>query len=200
MSYRLLILPVVAVLAFAAMGCQLHTRANEAGFDLPPAPSAATLPYSVSAMHVQFIGSKNYLFTPTRVSFDEMASCLSPVVGSIRHLSAAGQILPADSMLLVYHDPSEDPSVPFDLEIGVPIRGASTLPPAGFEVRPLPAFYCATLLYRGPVKLLGKAYDKLIREMIERGLVPSEETRESYLVWDSPDSSKNVVQIEVGIR
>ncbi|HWE03193.1 MAG TPA: GyrI-like domain-containing protein [Tepidisphaeraceae bacterium] len=200
MSHRLLILPIFAALAFAASGCQLHNRAADAGFDLPPAPSAATLPYSVSAMHVQFVGGKAFLYSPARVSFNDEASAVAPVVASLKRLTATGQISPADSILLVYHDPSEDPAVPFDLEIGMPLRAAPTLPPPGFQVRPLPAFRCATLLYRGPLKLLNKAYDKLILEMIERGLVPSEETRENYLVWDEPDSPRNVVQIEVGIR
>jgi hypothetical protein len=50
------------------------------------------------------------------------------------------------------------------------------------------------------MKLLPKAYDKLIPEMIAAGLIPSDETRESYEVWESPDSPNNVVQIEVGIR
>ena len=200
MSNRLLMPLISALLAFAAMGCQLHNRAAEAGFDLPPTPSSGTLPYTVSSMHRQFVGPKNYLYVPAHVSFDDEASSIAPVVAAIKQLTSSGQISAADSMLLVYHDPSEDPSVPFDLEIGVPLRAVPAHLPDGFQLRTLPAFRCATLLYRGPLKLLNKAYDKLIREMIDRGLVPSEETRESYLVWEASDSPKNVVQIEVGIR
>lgn len=102
-------------------------------------------------------------------------------------------------MLFVYHDPSENPAKPFDLEIGVPVRDAAGLP-SEFQVRNLPAFHCATLLYRGPLRLLNKAYEKLIPEMIKAGLVPSDETRESYIAWESPESKNNVVQIQVGIR
>jgi effector-binding domain-containing protein len=200
MSHRLLILPLLAVTAFAAMGCQLHNRANEAGFDLPPAPNSATLPYSVSPMRVQYVSDKTYLFTAIKTCFDDEPAAVLPIVATLKRQMAAGELTASDPILLIYHDPTEDPSIPFDLEIGRPIGSVPAMPPPGFAVRRLPGFRCATLLYRGPLKLLGKAYDKLIGDMIARGLVPSEETRESYLVWDEPESSKNVVQIEIGIR
>ena len=140
-----------------------------------------------------------FVYAQARCSFSELASTAAPVLGELQRAIASGRIRPAGAPLFIYHDPSEDPDKTFDMEIGVPVREAGA-PPAGFAVRQLPAFHCATLLYRGPMRLLNKAYEKLLPEMINAGLVPSVEMREEYLVWESPQSAGNVVQIEAGIR
>ena len=116
-----------------------------------------------------------------------------------RSYAGSGKARADGPILLIYHDPSEDPAVPFDLDIGLPVRVPAAVGNT-FHVTVLPAFRCATAIFRGPMTFLPNAYNKLIPDMIAAGLVPSGETRESYVVWKAADSSENVVQIEVGIH
>jgi effector-binding domain-containing protein len=182
----------------ATTGCQLHPRPTDAGADTLPAPTPA-LSFHISHMRIQMMPPADYLYASSHTSFDDISAPASQTIPALGKLVTSGTVQAAGPVLFVYHDPSENPSVPFDLEIGLPLRAAPASPIDGFTTRKLPAFRCATVIYRGPMKLLPKAYDKLIPEMIAAGLVPSNQTRESYLVWESPDSPNNVMEIEVGI-
>lgn len=172
---------------------------SDAWTDAPPAVAAVPLPYSISAMHVQSMHRGGYVFTPLRTTSRELPDLATRQIAELNALGGAGRLTSAGPPLFVLHDPSEDPDAPFDLDVGLPVNDATALPP-GYSYRALPAFACATVLYRGPLSLRDKAYDRLIAEMIATGLTPSAETRESYLAWDDAASANNVILIEVGIR
>jgi len=199
MTGRLLMCVLVALAACAAGGCQLHPHVVEASADLPPTAPSPALPYRVSEMRVQTVPAMTYLYSSTRTNFDELAEPASLAISTLKQLSVSGRVQSLGSILFIYHDPSEDPAEYFDVEMGLPVP-EKTSPPAGFSLRMLPAFHCARMIYHGPLALLPHAYDKLIRLMIAANLVPSEETRENYLVWEDAESLNNVIRIEVGIR
>ena len=152
-------------------------------------------------MRIQTIPATSYLYSLTRTSFEDIAIPATQAISKLRHLTTIGEAPthPVRCFLSITIRRKIYPT-PFDLEIGLPLRDSpaaatgwiSPANPAGISLR--------SVIYRGPMKLLPKAYARLIPEMIAAGLVPSVETRESYVVWESPDSPKNVVQIEVGIR
>jgi len=198
MFHRLLVSFLGCALLSAAGGCQLHPRPVESETELPPGPAEAQSPFTLSHMHVQTMRATPWLYTSTRTSFIDMPGPASQAIARLRQLTASG-LRPAGPILFIYHDPTEDLAKPFDLDIGLPLRDTIAAP-ADLKIEMLPAFRCATVTFRGPLKFLPKAYDKLIPEMIAAGLVPSDQTRESYLGWEGPDSPNNVVLVEVGIR
>lgn len=179
-------------------GCQVHPRALEPLPELPPATRPDQPPYTVSRMRVQTVQPLNYLYVPVRSSFQDLPQTAGPIVATLRQPGPARAAI-AGPCLFIYHDPSENPSKPCDMEIGHPVRD-DTSAPGGLRLRHLPAFRCATVVYRGSLRNLDQAYARLIPEVIAAGYIPSEESRESYLVWEGPDSPGNVVQVEVGIR
>lgn len=187
---------VLAILP--GVGCQPHPRSLEPEPELPAVDGPANAPFTISLMRVRTIRAMNYCYTPARSSFQELPQTSARAVAALRK-SAAGRLDFIGPCLFVYHDPSEDPSQPCDIEIGYPVA-ENAAAPEGLAVRRLPAFRCATVTYRGSMRHLDQAYAKLIPEIIAAGFIPSDETRESYLVWEGPDSTGNVVQIEVGIR
>jgi effector-binding domain-containing protein len=189
---------VTAFLA-ATGGCQLHSRPVDANGDSPAAIAAPPLPFRVSNMRVHTVRGMTYLFSSTRSNYNDiMTSGASSALAALRQITAGGA-RPAGEILFIFHDPTEDPTVAFDLDIGVPVPD-KTPAIGGFKVRKLPPFRCASMVYRGPLKHLRRAYDKLIPEMIAAGYVPSDELRESYTVWEGAESPNNVVEIQVGIR
>ncbi|MDB5354922.1 MAG: transcription activator, effector binding protein [Phycisphaerales bacterium] len=187
-----------AVLLFVGIGCQVHPRALEPLSELPLATRPDQPPYSVSRMHVQTMPQVSYCYVATRSSFQDLPRTAGPIVAALQQSVIVRSAI-AGPRLFIYHDPSEDPSKPCNMEIGYPV-GGDTPAPAGLQMRRLPAFRCAAVIYRGSMRHLDEAYAKLIPEIIAAGYIPSEESRESYLVWEGPDSPRNVVQIEVGIR
>ena len=151
-------------------------------------------------MRIQNLRAMTYLYSSTRTSFDSISeSGTARTVSTLQQFMTAAGVRPTGPMLLICHDPTEDPAALFDLEIGFPVS-EQTPAPGDFKIRTLVPFRCATMVYRGPLKHLRRAYDKLIPEMIAAGYVPSEQSRENFLVWEGAESSNNVVEIEVGIR
>lgn len=198
-NVRCLAMPSLYALVLAsAVGCQPHARSLEPEPEMPAATRPADAPFTISPLRVQTLSPMNYCYVPVRTSFQELPQTSLRVVAAVRK-AAAGRLSFTGSCLFVYHDPGEDPAQPFDMEIGYPVA-ENAAAPAGLSVRNLPAFRCATVTYRGPMRHLDEAYAKLIPEIIAAGYIPSDETRESYTTWAGPDSAGNVVQIEVGIR
>lgn len=181
---------------FFVGGCQLHSRPLDA---IEPAPVVAPPSYSLSQMHLQTVRGTLFLYTPLHVSFNDLSEPMGRAVLNLRRLIASHQISPTGPVLLVYHDPSEDPDKPFDVDIGVPVAGP-VAPPFPLRITRLHCFHFAAVTYRGPIALLPRAYDQLLREMIEAGLVPSEQTRESYVQFRDAESAENEIEIEVGFH
>jgi effector-binding domain-containing protein len=199
MTHRVLLLMLVSALLYAAGGCQFHPRPVEGNVEPSSPVSGSTLPYHVSNMRIQTEPAIAFLHSSMLTNFEDIEDPTLRTIASLRQLIASSGLRPSGPILFVYHDPTEDPGAVFELEIGIPVSG-STAATGDFTVRTLPSFRCATMVYRGPLNLLALAHDKLIREMIAAGFIPSDQTRESYLVWEGADSSKNVVQVEVGIQ
>ena len=187
-----------AALMLAGIGCQVHPRALEPLSEPPPATHPDQQPYSVSRMRVRTMPQVNYCYVATRLGFQDLPRTCGPIVASLQQLVPMRSAV-AGPCLFIYHDPSEDPSKPCNMEIGYPVRDDAPAP-ARLRMRRLSAFRCATVIYRGSMRHLDEAYAKLIPEIIAAGYIPAEETRESYLTWEGPDSAGNVVEIEVGIR
>ncbi|HZL38609.1 MAG TPA: GyrI-like domain-containing protein [Tepidisphaeraceae bacterium] len=150
-------------------------------------------------MRVQTIGRTGFVYLATRTSMNDIAKPAGQMKTALGEAVSSGVLRPTGPMLFIYHDPSEDPAKPFDLEIGFP-TDSENAPPGQFKFRRLTPFRCATVIYRGPMKDIGQAYDRLIPQIIAARHVPSDQTRENYLSWKGPDSPNNVVQIEVGIH
>ena len=155
-------------------------------------------------MRVQTVHRMTYLYSSTTTNFDDFSGLdVSRTVAALQQAAASGGMPPTGNMLFVFHDLTEDPDASFELEIGFPVPDTALgKKPVtdDFKVRKLAPFRCASMVYRGPLQHLRRAYDKLIPEMIAAGYVPSEESRENYTVWEGAESSNNVVEIQVGIR
>ena len=64
------------------------------------------------------------------------------------------------------------------------------------QIRWLPPFHCATVLYTGSLQHLGEALGRLDQAMKEQGLKSTGEYREQYLYWEDDQSPNNVMLLQ----
>lgn len=85
------------------------------------------------------------------------------------------------------------------MEAGVPVKAGT--PAAGAaQVKTLPPYRCASLLYWGSLEQIGQAYETLNRAIQDAGLERSGEGREWYYHFEGDGSPNNVIGLHMGIR
>jgi effector-binding domain-containing protein len=122
---------------------------------------------------------------------------LSQAFGEVYGHLAAQEVAPEGPPFVIYHGtPVADD--PFDVEICAPVDRA-TDPPAGWQVRELPAGLFATLLHVGPYDTLGTAYEEITEWIGSHGLAVAGPPREVYLSGPDtpPDRVKTIIELPV---
>jgi DNA gyrase inhibitor GyrI len=157
---------------------------------------------SIGEMRIQTIPAMSYLFTPAETAFAEMAQ---PVIKGMERIFGAAteaKLLIARPTMLVYQgNPHFHPTERFKMEIGVIVaQGTAIEAQDDLKIRRTEPFKCATILYTGPVKEQGQAYQKLIPAIAAAGLRPTGEEREMCLYWEGPESASNVFMMMIGIE
>jgi hypothetical protein len=155
----------------------------------------------IGEMIVQTIPPRQYVFAKIETDFASMGP---PIVQALRGIDAAAReqklSLWGPTMHYYYKAPHRSPSEPFTMETGqfVPDDVKAI---GKYEVRELPEFKCASLLYVGTIgPSIGDAWQALYRGVRAKGLKPTDEERELYLYWEGVDSPNNVVQVQVGVE
>lgn len=123
------------------------------------------------------------------------AAEIDPLVEAAReaHLDVRGPVT------FFYTGIDGDPKTVFTLEIGVPVmKQADAKAPYYFEKKP--KFKCVATLYQGGVKGIGPAWMQFVSKLAAAGHAPTDQCREAYYYWETPDSPNNVVEFEQGIR
>lgn len=190
---------VILISLVALSGCATHARLTS-----PAVSSASTRPatqpdYSVTDMRLQELPPAPYFYLATRTNLHDIGAAVESMMDKLQSAAEQGRVTFAGPAIFVYHGVTEETDKPFDLEVGYAVR-PSVRAFDDFKVRTLDRFHCATAIYNGPIDSIGKAYDKLIGQMIDAHLSPGEESREFYLLWNGARSPNDVVQVEVGIR
>jgi effector-binding domain-containing protein len=112
----------------------------------------------------------------------------------------AGQFLPSAAPAFVYRGAgSLDRSKTFTLEVGFPVAD-DTKPVGDFKIGKLESLKCATTIYMGPSREIGRAYERIYAQIFAQGLVPSDVRRERYLYYDGDSSKNNIVLIEIALK
>lgn len=167
-------------------------------------PAAAGAPgageWSVSPMRVTTVPEITYLHTTVETTLAQVEQVVGPEIEELLAAVRENQVEVQGQVLFVYKGVQMDPGKPFKLSIGMPV--APGTPAVGkYEVKDLPPFKCAGLLYQGATANIPAAYQKLFGELMGGGggHRPTDETREMFLYWEAPDSDRNVVWIQAGL-
>jgi effector-binding domain-containing protein len=187
--------------AFVLMACMLGLFlapgfARAAG---PATQPAVTTPdFVVSDVRVQTIAGFTFLYDSSRTSFQAMSQPVERTIADMEKAITEGKLHPSGPLVFVYHD-LKDPGQPFTLDVGFGVPD-DTAAFGKYQVRKVEPFKCATVLFCGPLSKVPEAYNKLVGALPALNLKATTTTREFYLYWETPDSSNNIVQIQVGIE
>jgi effector-binding domain-containing protein len=154
---------------------------------------------SLGPMRQQTIRGYTYLSATTQTSLATIQQVVGPMTEKLLKAMKENSISPHGPMIFTYHGVTGDPRTKFKLEIGMPVE-EGTKAPEGLTVAKIEPFKCATALYTGAIDGIGPAYQKLIPEIFEAGLMPAMISREFYLYWEDVQSPNNVIQIQIGLQ
>lgn len=161
------------------------------------AADKADAEYQVTPLRVQEMPAVTVYYQTVKTKLPDMSKDFTPVMEAFDKATKAGEVRPSGPVLFLYHNASFDKA--FDLDV------CFTAPPdakaaGAFQVKTLPKFRCGSVVYVGPVRSVGKAYESLFKQINAAGMQATGQTREVYLFWDGPDSANNVTYVQAGIE
>ena len=154
--------------------------------------------YLIGQMRVQTMREETFFHVtsqPTAMSgLDKELDLLMPQLEAAK---AEAGIAQAGPVVIRYFPTGEADT--YVMEVGVPVTAGT--PAAGAaQVKTLPPYHCASLLYWGSLEHIGEAYEALSGAIKEAGLEQSGEGREWYYHFEGDGSPNNVIGLHMGIR
>lgn len=183
---RLIVLLIVSALSHSAL----------AG---PATKPSDAEDFVISKMRVQEFKPRTYLSLRMQTTLEHIGPAVTQAVNQIKDLMRDAKVQPAGPGMLIYHGVTQNPTAPFELQVGY-IVADETKDIGEARVQKLEPFRAAVVLYSGPIKQVGEAWRQAYESVFENGMTPSGEAREVYFHWEGPDSPNNVHQIQVGVK
>ena len=159
-----------------------------------PAPAMQPADCQVGEMREQTMAGYSFCYLSTEASVKTIGPAVGKLMPQLDKAMRDGTIKPSGPVVFIYRGTAES----FTLEVGV-VVATDTKAAGDFQVRTLPPFHCAAILYSGPVASLSRAYQELMPQVFQ-AFQPTSDWREVYLYWEGEQSPNNVVQIQMGIR
>ena len=92
-----------------------------------------------------------------------------------------------------------DPAKSFTAEVDFPYAEKNDDYKGAYSYRTAPKFKCASMIFQGPVGGTGASWGKLVQAAISAGHQPTGESREVFLDFVGPDSTENIIELQLGI-
>jgi hypothetical protein len=151
---------------------------------------------AVGAIRHQTLKGFTYFYKGTETDFDGIKETVEKIIPELHKALAEGKIDVRGPIVFIYHGITLDPKAKFKLEIGRPVD-EGTKPQGDFKVRDVPEYHCASVLYSGALAGIGGAFEKLYTDAPPN---MTDEAREMYLYFESPESPNNVVHVSLGTK
>jgi effector-binding domain-containing protein len=165
----------------------------ESHMDLPTTPE-----FLIGQMRVQTMREETFFHVacaPTPMAgLDRELDVLIPKLEAAQAAAGIAQVGPVVTRYYWVGAPDL-----YVMEVGVPVK-AGTQAAGEAQVKTLPHFRCAALLYWGSLEHIGEPYAKLMQAIQEAGLEKSGDNREWYYHFEGDVSPNNVIGLHIGIR
>jgi effector-binding domain-containing protein len=194
----LVILATAALVGAAALSTTF-AEPRESGAARGPAAAQPAGEWATTPVRSTTAQAITYLFTQYETTMEQMDR-VGPEIDELLATVRQNQIDVQGQVIFIYEGMQQDPTKPFKLSIGMPVpRGTPAV--GKYQVKDLPPFKCAGLIFQGSIADVPNAYQKLFGEVMAGGTQrPTDEIREIYLYWESSESDHNVVWIQVGVQ
>ncbi|MBN2003617.1 MAG: GyrI-like domain-containing protein [Anaerolineae bacterium] len=154
--------------------------------------------YIIGQMRVQTMPEQLFFYVvcpPIAMDrLDEELNRLMPLLGAARAEAHVGDGAP---VIINYYPAGE--AGEFAMEVGIPVKAGAG--PAGeAQVKILPVYRCAALLYWGSLEHIQEAYDALMKAIGEAGLERTGKGREWYYHFEGDASPNNVIGLHIEVQ
>lgn len=164
-----------------------------------PAAGARNDDLVVTPMRVQQTAPATFFYKEIETTIDKIGQEAPPaIVAMIAAMKEAGNEH-AGPVTFVYQGVTHDMAKPFKLQIGI-LTNAEAKESGEFKVRKLDAIKCASVIFGGSYAHMQKVYEQLFSQIFPAGLQPTDEVRESYLLYEGPESPNNVTLIQAKLQ
>ena len=154
--------------------------------------------FLIGQMRVQTMREETFFYVacaPTAMAgLDQELDLLIP---KLEAAQAAAGIAHAGPVVIRYFGTGEPDT--WVMEVGVPVK-TGTQAAGEAQVKTLPPFRCAALLYWGSLEHISEPYAKLMQAIQEAGLEQTGENREWHYHFEGDVSPNNVIGLHMGIR
>ncbi|MGC9393393.1 MAG: hypothetical protein ACP5J4_00910 [Anaerolineae bacterium] len=154
--------------------------------------------YLISQMRVLTMREQTFFYVacpPTPMpALDEELSRLMPLLGAAQEETH----ITGDAPIIVRYFPTGEADL-YVMEAGVPVK-PGTQPAGEAQVKTLPPYRCAALLYWGSLEHIAEAYGALNQAIKEAGLEQTGEGQEWYYHFEGDASPNNLIGLHLEIR
>jgi len=154
--------------------------------------------YIIGQMRVQTMPEQPFFYVacPPIVMerLDEELNRLMPLLEAAQAEAHVGDGAP----FIINYYPAGQPGE-FAMEVGIPVKPGA-LPTGEAQVKTLPPYRCAALLYWGSLEHIKEAYDVLMAAIKEAGLEQTGMGREWYYHFEGDASPNNVIGLHIEVR
>lgn len=169
-----------------------------------PATQPSTQPavqdeMSISRTRVQQTTEANFFYTEVETTIEQIGAIAGPTIDALCAASSKAGNETAGPVTFVYFGATENPKQKFKLQIGL-LVGKDSTESGDFKLRKLDSAKVASVIYCGGMQTIQLGYQQLFTDLFTRGLQPTNEIRESYLIWEGMESANNVTQIQVVVK
>ncbi len=164
----------------------------------------ATPEFVIGQMRVLTMGEKTFFYVVNQpILFSDLDKDLDALILKLEAAQAQAHIAEAGPVVTRYYrantdGPAGQPGL-FLMEVGVPVK-PGTQPAGEAQVKTLPPYRCAALLYWGSLAHIVQAYGTLMQAIQEAGLEPTGEGREWNYHFEGDASPHNILGLYMGIR
>lgn len=145
---------------------------------------------------VNMPGTRYYCAERT-TTFDDIATFAEPVLTTLYNELKTAAIEITGPPEFHYFNVEPTGTKPFTLIIAIPVKEQRDAGEGFFMETEL--FPCLTADYHGSIDGIGEAWMELVENALEEGYLVQNQCREVYTSWESIDSPKNVISLQVGI-
>jgi predicted transcriptional regulator YdeE len=151
---------------------------------------------SVGSVRKLTLPGFNFLCVDTQATQKTIGDTSKTEIPKLFTAMKSANIEPHGPLVFIFQDLPQDPDATFDMKIGIAVD-ESAVAPDGYEIDPLPAVECQTVLYGGPFAEIGQAFQKLMPKLYgqKSDLTPTGELREYFLYYENATSPNNVTLI-----
>ncbi len=150
-------------------------------------------------METKQIPSKLLYCTEKVLTIPEIAEFSAAAMDSLCQDASASGLEIIGSPEFLYLNCGEDMEKPFQLIITLPVKEQKPSENEQFFFLETMPFECVSKDYKGAMAGIGNAWEAFVHEILGSGYLMSNEGREVYKGWISPDSEENVTELQMGI-